>query len=88
VIARYRAPERVGGVTHRVIPPSDKHGYKTACGIPVAPPERGLARVEAGYCLPVTDKGEPFDCPRCRRVLELKHDNLAYSIRRDAYERS
>ena len=74
---------------HRFIPAGPKHGHKTACGIPLATviggvdtDKAGLGRIEhaelwnvgdhGDVC--VTGKGQPFDCARCRRVLEIRHE--------------
>lgn len=63
---------------HRFIPAAAKHGDKTGCGIKLAcaEPAWSLQKVgttDDGALIYVTAKGEPFDCPRCRRVLELRH---------------
>ncbi len=67
---------------HRFIPAADKHGAKTACGIKlhndVTSNEDGS--VITGYTddgthiLDLTGKGKPFDCKRCRAVLERHHE--------------
>lgn len=63
---------------HRFIPPGAKHGAKTACGIPLAGDPltaAGSAVIEdtAGALISVSMKGQPFDCKRCRVVLERRH---------------
>ena len=64
---------------HRYIPAAKKHEAKTACGIRIASFDPGSegwkpsASTLDGSHLDVTEKGEPFDCKRCRSVLELRH---------------
>lgn len=60
--------------THRYIPPTNKHGPKTACGIKLRRKPDGTRRASDGYLIETTEKGQPFDCKRCRRQLELRHD--------------
>jgi hypothetical protein len=67
-------------IIHRFIPAAAKHGSKTACGIKlVCGPlrEDGAATTEAitddGGFVAVSMKGKPFDCRRCRSVLEQLH---------------
>jgi hypothetical protein len=65
---------------HRFMPAlAGKHDAKTACGIGLGvfmalePARDGLARADDGDDVAVSMKGEPFDCKRCRTVLELHH---------------
>lgn len=66
-------------VIHRFVPAGLKHGNKTACGIglvdtdPMAAPGTDTMETPArnGGYISVTKKGVPFDCDRCRSVLEL-----------------
>jgi hypothetical protein len=65
---------------HRFIPATDKHGNKTACGIKVgeAQPvwsDDKFAPTDDGGAVYVRMKGKPFDCKRCRAVLEQHHAN-------------
>jgi hypothetical protein len=87
MVERYRQPEPQGSTVHRTIPATGKHGWKTACGIKtdvVLEGPLGLyAKALDGWNVTVSEAGQPFDCPRCRRVLELRHSNRTFSIRRE-----
>jgi hypothetical protein len=60
---------------HRFIPahPHGKHGDKTACGIEIVCQDNGGGRDAGGALIQMTDRGQQFDCVRCRRVLEIRH---------------
>ena len=62
---------------HRFIPAIGlKHGDKTACGIELylhATPEKAEWVALDGMVISLTEKGKPFDCKRCRVVLERHH---------------
>lgn len=61
-------------IIHRFIPPSPKHGAKTACGIKlVAFMDDRIAVADDGGQVATSNKGKPFDCKRCRVVLERRH---------------
>ena len=85
MIERYRAPEPQGSTVHRIIPASKKHGLKTACGIKVGVVLEGYSGLYAksldGWNVTVSETGQPFDCKRCRRVLELRHGNGTFNVR-------
>lgn len=65
---------------HRFIPASEKHGPKTACGIRLFRSPDGFV-ASGNYKAAFTEKGQPFDCERCRRVLELRLSNEGFNIR-------
>lgn len=63
---------------HRFMPAAEKHGTKTACGIPLlcgflCDGEAIGAMADDGGVLAVSMKGKQFDCTRCRHVLETHH---------------
>jgi hypothetical protein len=65
---------------HRFIPATTKHGIKTACGIKLLTGplvEDGNVVIEAitsdGGFVVISNKGKPFDCKRCRFILERHH---------------
>lgn len=64
---------------HRFIPATEKHGPKTACGIKLKRGKDGY-RAWDGYKIETTDKGQTLDCPRCLRVLKLRHDNSDFNL--------
>jgi hypothetical protein len=70
---------------HGFIPAGPKHGNKTACGIKLGAWEgnagEGSALALDGSVIAVSDKGKPFDCPRCRRVLEISTRGRAAALR-------
>jgi hypothetical protein len=86
MIERYRAPEPQGTTIHRIIPATAKHDWKTACGIETGVVREGplglYAKATDGWNITVSEFGQPFDCKRCRHVLELKHHNKTFSIGR------
>ena len=63
---------------HRFIPATEKHEAKTACGIKLIiglegySGTYGKSKMDGGL-IEITGKGQPFDCKRCRQVLELHH---------------
>lgn len=65
-------------IIHRFIPasPIGKHSDKTACGIKLVrlAADSNIAIAEDGGRIMVSHKGQPFDCKRCRSVLELSHN--------------
>ena len=57
-------------IIHRFIPASPK----TACGIKlVAFMDDRIAVADDGGQVATSNKGKPFDCKRCRVVLERRH---------------
>jgi hypothetical protein len=61
-------------IIHRFIAASPKHGAKTACGIKlVAFMDDRIAVADDGGQVATSNKGKPFDCKRCRVVLERRH---------------
>lgn len=69
-------------VVHRLIPAGPKHGLMTACRIKLSPTIMPGVHSDSDYggLISVTEKGLPFDCERCRRVLELRHRNDGFNI--------
>lgn len=72
------------GTIHRLIPSNKKHRAKTACGIEIISVHEGsqglYAVTQGSYKLAVSEKGKPFDCKRCNRVLLLRHENAGFNI--------
>jgi hypothetical protein len=89
MIERYASKAMTHTVVHRLIPPSDKHGTKTACGIGlvcVLEGSEGALYAKTDYTcdlLTVSEKGKPFDCQRCNRVLLLRHANGGFNIAKE-----
>lgn len=86
MIERYVNPKAVHTVVHRVIPPNDKHGLQTACGIQLVcalEGSEGALYAKTDYTrdlLTISEKGKPFDCKRCERVLLIRHGNQGFNI--------
>jgi hypothetical protein len=92
VVERYTGQAMVHSVVHRVVPPSNKHGLKTACGINLVrliEGSEGALYAKTDYTrdsLSVSRKGKPFDCQRCNRVLLIQHENSGFNISRGEAE--
>jgi hypothetical protein len=86
VVERYASKAITHSVVHRVVPPSTKHGLKTACGIKlvcVLEGSEGALYAKTDYTrdlLTISEKGKPFDCKRCERVLLIRHGNEGFNI--------
>lgn len=78
---RYGRPHRLATV-HRVIPAGPRNELRTACRIKLAPTDIPGCYSDAdnGGLISVTERGQPFDCKRCNRVLLLRHENAGFNI--------
>ncbi|WP_439398760.1 hypothetical protein ACRQ5Q_15285 [Bradyrhizobium sp. PMVTL-01] len=62
---------------HRYIHAALKHQAKTACGILLfAYGNDCISLADDGAEIDISHKGKPFDCKRCRTVLELRHQRV------------